>query len=420
MRLFARRDALLLVGLTAALLIIFAAPISRLLDTIRDVERTSGLTLLPALVVLTVVYVFHELRKRHEIQAQAAAAHAATREAERRTVELERLVAFGHGLARALDDPAIAAAVMQHLPRVAGTEDLWVLVLRGEKWDCLVGDARVPAEVLQRETFADRLLSGSARTDEGSTIGFPLVVGGMAVGALGVNLGGGTIDPDRHRAIEAAAALLAVSLKNAQLFNEVRENSWRDALTGCVTRTYAAEVIDAELRRARRSRNPVSVIMFDLDHFKTVNDRYGHLCGDAVLASVGQRMRDVLRGSDLKCRWGGEEFLVLLPETPIQGACRVAETLRRELADRSITWAREVINVTASFGVTQVLPGEINVDAIVGRADAALYRAKESGRNSVHAATETVAPVEVEERAAAAPEPAPSVVTRARDRAFPG
>jgi diguanylate cyclase (GGDEF)-like protein len=398
MRLFARRDALLLVGLTAALLIIFAAPISRLLDDIRAVERQSGLSLLPALVVLTVVYVFHQLLKRHEIQAQAAAAEAAKREAERRTVELERLVAFGHALARALDHPAIGNAVRLHLPRVAGTERIWVLLHKGTKWECLIGDTRGAEEVVERESFAERLLAGApALTEPGQTAGFPLVVGGTAVGVLGVSAEE-LIDPDRHRAIEAAAALLAVSLKNAQLFTEVRENSWRDALTGCVTRTYANDVMDAELRRARRSKNPVSLILFDLDHFKAVNDRYGHLCGDAVLAAVGQRMRDVLRGSDLKCRWGGEEFLILLPETSLQGACRVAETLRHEIADRSIPWATEAVRTTASFGVTQTIAGEINVSAIVGRADAALYRAKEEGRNTVRAATETVVVVEPQER----------------------
>jgi diguanylate cyclase (GGDEF)-like protein len=398
MRLFARRDAFLLVGLTAALLIIFAAPISRLLDYTRDIERQSGLSLLPALVVLTVVFVFHQLQKRHELQAHAAAAEAARLEAERRTVELERLVAFGHALARALDHPSIGNAVRQHLPRVAGTDHVWVLLYQASKWESLLGDARGADEATRREAFADRLLAGgSVMTDAGQTTGFPLVVGGAAVGVLGVG-SEELLDPDRHRAIEAAAALLAVSLKNAQLFTEVRENSWRDALTGCVTRTYATEVMDAELRRARRSKNPISLILFDLDHFKAINDRFGHLCGDAVLSAVGQRMREVLRGSDLKCRWGGEEFLVLLPETPLQGACRVAETLRHEIADRGIPWAHETVSAAASFGVTQALPGEINIASIVGRADAALYRAKEDGRNAVRAATETVVVVEPQER----------------------
>jgi diguanylate cyclase (GGDEF)-like protein len=157
-----------------------------------------------------------------------------------------------------------------------------------------------------------------------------------------------------------------------------------------VVRTHAAEVIDAELRRARRSQLPVSMMLFDLDHFKQINDRYGHLCGDAVLAEMGRCMRDVLRGSDLKCRYGGEEFLVLLPETPLSGARRVAETLRREIAERPILWAGHTLHCTASFGLTQALPGETSIQALVGRADIALYRAKEEGRNCVRIASDTL------------------------------
>ena len=175
----------------------------------------------------------------------------------------------------------------------------------------------------------------------------------------------------------------AITLRNAELFREVRENSLRDGLTGCFNRTHAIEVIDTELRRARRSQAPVSLIMFDIDHFKDVNDKHGHLCGDAVLAAVGVRMRDVLRGSDLKCRYGGEEFLVLLPETPLEGAKRVADTLRRELADMQVDWKNEPVKITASFGVAGALPSEIDTQAIIGRADAALYRAKDQGRNCV-------------------------------------
>jgi diguanylate cyclase (GGDEF)-like protein len=189
--------------------------------------------------------------------------------------------------------------------------------------------------------------------------------------------------------IEAAASLLAVSVKNAQLFREVRDNSVKDPLTGCFTRTHTLDMIDAELRRARRSQTPVSMIMFDLDHFKDVNDRYGHLCGDAVLSAVGRRMKEVLRGSDLKCRYGGEEFLVLLPETPLHGARRVAETLRREIAERPVPWAGEGLTVTASFGIAQTVPGEVNVQAVIARADQALYRAKDDGRNCVRIAAES-------------------------------
>lgn len=199
----------------------------------------------------------------------------------------------------------------------------------------------------------------------------------------------GPLPADRRRVLEAAAALLAVSVKNAQLFREVKENSVKDPLTGCFTKAHSMDVIDAELRRARRSQTPVSMIMFDIDHFKDVNDRHGHLCGDAVLSAIGKRMKDVLRGSDLKCRYGGEEFLVLLPETPLHGARRVAETLRREIAERPVHWAGETLTITASFGLAQTLPGEVNVEAVIARADQALYRAKDDGRNCVRIAADS-------------------------------
>src|SRR5262249_42606994 len=118
-------------------------------------------------------------------------------------------------------------------------------------------------------------------------------------------------------------------------------------------------------------------------------DRYGHLCGDAVLAAVGAHMRTALRASDLKCRYGGEEFVVVLPETPLDGARCVAETLRRELADMPIDWNGETLHIGASFGVTAVQSHETDGQAIIGRADQAMYRAKEHGRNCVCLLTET-------------------------------
>ena len=163
----------------------------------------------------------------------------------------------------------------------------------------------------------------------------------------------------------------------------------RDGLTGCFNRTHAMGIIDLELRRARRSQMSVSLIMFDLDRFRDVNDRNGHLCGDAVLAAVGALMRDVLRGSDFKCRYGGEEFLVLLPETPLEGAKRVADTLRHDLSEMAIQWKGEMLTITASFGVTTAMPSEIDVKALIGRAEVALYRAKDQGRDCVRLSVDT-------------------------------
>ena len=395
MKLFGRQDLLLIGALTTALIVIFSSPITRLLDYAREIERQSGLSLLPALVLLTVAFLFHQYRRNHHDQAKAAAAEIATKAAQHRADELERLVAFGQALGRALDFESIRVAIGQHLSALAGTDNLWVLVREGTEWQALAGDTRGAEGVLQWGDIAERLLaSGEAdktptQLSESLAIGIPLIVGGTAMGVLGVRLEHGVLPADKRRIIEAAAALLAVSVKNAQLFREVKENSVRDALTGCFTRGPALDVIDAELRRARRSQTPVSMIMFDLDHFKDVNDRHGHLCGDAVLSAVGKRMKEVLRGSDLKCRYGGEEFLVLLPETPLHGARRVAETLRKEIADRPVTWSGEAVTVTASFGLAQTLPGEVNVQAVIARADQALYRAKDDGRNCVRIAAET-------------------------------
>ena len=395
MKLFGRQDLLLIGALTAALIVIFSSSISRMLDYAREIERQSGLTLMPALVLLTVAFLFHQYRRNHQDQAKAAAAEMATKAAQHRAEELERLVGFGQALGRSLDFDSIRVAIGQHLPALAGTDNLWVLVREGTEWQALAGDTRGAEEVLQWGDLAEQLL-GTGAADKTPNqlaspraIGFPLIVGGTAMGVLGVRPDQGVLAADKRRIVEAAAALLAVSIKNAQLFRKVRENSVRDALTGCFTRGHALDVVDAELRRARRSQTPVSMIMFDLDHFKDVNDRHGHLCGDAVLSAVGARMKEVLRGSDLKCRYGGEEFLVLLPETPLHGARRVAETLRREIAERPVPWSGEALTITASFGLAQTLPGEVNVQAVIARADQALYRAKDDGRNCVRIAAET-------------------------------
>jgi diguanylate cyclase (GGDEF)-like protein len=391
MKIFGRQDLLPLAGLGAAILILFSGPLSRLLSYARRAEDESGLSLVPALLLLAGIFGLHELRKRHGARTDGAVIDARRLEADRRAEEVERLIAFGQSLARSGDFASIRVSIAQHLPPLSGSERLWVLVREGTQWEALAGDSRSSDEVLKWGDLAEQLLAGQTSDgDDNRAIGFPLMVGSSAIGVLGIRTADGSLAVERRRAVEASTPLLALAIRHAQLSRELRENSVRDALTGCFTRGHAMEVIDAELRRARRSQAPVSLIMFDVDRLKDVNDHHGHLCGDAVLAVIGQRMREVLRGSDLKCRYAGEQFLVLLPETPLPGAQRVAETLRSEVANRPVAWAGESLHITASVGLAQALQGEVNVQALIGRADHALYRAKDDGGNCVRVAAETV------------------------------
>ena len=343
---------------------------------------------MPGLVILGVVYIFHQQRKRLEMRAATRSAEVEAEQATARAAETERLVAFGQALARALDQDSIRSAAAEHLPMLAGDgRGAWAMTRNKGHWQLLaeIGNTGVA----ERERAARRAL-GEIDPQVGGALGdvcFPMIVAGTPVGVVGVSREPLLTDHQRVT-LAAAAALLAVSLKNAELFREVHETGVRDPLTSCFNRKHSMEVMDGELRRSRRSGLPLSLVMFDLDHFKEINDRHGHLCGDAVLAAMGQRMSAVLRGSDLKCRYGGEEFLILLPDTPLVGARRVAETLRREIEEHPVQWNEGEVVVTASFGLTSITPGELDTNLIIARADAALYRAKEDGRNCVRFAEE--------------------------------
>lgn len=386
MRLASRNDLFLLFGLTIALFAIVSRPLGDILDYARAIDEDWNLELLPGLVILAVVFMFHQIRKRHESRALALTSAADARQATARAAEMERLVNFGRALGESLDHTAIGTVAAEHLSTLAEGRGAWAIALHGTVWRPLaaVADRSVAeCEIAARHALGDPVAGATVPND----VCFPMVVGGQPVGVIGVAPEPPVTEHQRI-VLAAAAALLGGALKNAELFEVVHENSVRDSLTGCFNRQHALEIIDGELRRARRSKLPLALIMFDLDHFKKVNDTYGHLCGDEVLAAVGQRMRTVLRGSDLKCRWGGEEFLVLLPDTDAKGAERVAEILRHDLEEHPVKWHVADIHVadvavTASFGLTLIAPGETDATAIITRADAALYRAKETGRNRV-------------------------------------
>lgn len=154
-----------------------------------------------------------------------------------------------------------------------------------------------------------------------------------------------------------------------------------DKLTGLANRAKLDEVLDGEIYRADRYGSAFAAIMIDIDHFKRINDDFGHLLGDAVLSGVASILHTTIRESDVAGRWGGEEFLVVLPECGLEGACKMAEKLRGEIA--STRFPVEV-PITCSCGVAAFRAGQ-SATELTACADAALYRAKRGGRNRVEA-----------------------------------
>lgn len=152
-----------------------------------------------------------------------------------------------------------------------------------------------------------------------------------------------------------------------------------DQLTGIYNRRIFDENVQSEIYRSERYNTPLSIIMFDLDHFKDVNDIWGHLVGDEVLTRTAQVAKKIIRSTDIIARWGGEEFVILTPETNVDGAQSIAEKIRIALKNEEI---RGVGSISASFGIAERMPKE-PVDHWIRCVDQALYRAKNTGRNKV-------------------------------------
>ena len=197
-------------------------------------------------------------------------------------------------------------------------------------------------------------------------------------------------DDSDARVRDVEEKLAAVQQDNLELVVRNRvlsEVSSRDALTGLFNRWYVMEKIDAEMNRAVRQGLPMSLLMLDVDHFKRINDSYGHAVGDEVLKAIGVVLRESCRVYDVPGRYGGEEFCVVLPGTRVVNTSHVAERIRRRLEGTEMTAGSESIVVTASIGIagleSSLDEGAIEASTLVERADHALYSAKHLGRNRV-------------------------------------
>jgi diguanylate cyclase (GGDEF)-like protein len=181
--------------------------------------------------------------------------------------------------------------------------------------------------------------------------------------------------------LENLICALIYPLHNALLYHTALQSALIDPLTGVKNRSSMDATMQREVDLAQRHGTPLAVLLLDIDHFKSINDRFGHACGDYVIQAVAQCISKTVRGSDMVFRYGGEEFLVLLSCTDCKGTCLLAERIRQNI--ENLTFSRESeLQVTASLGIS-CLQMEDDTEALFKRADNALYQAKRYGRNQV-------------------------------------
>jgi diguanylate cyclase len=199
-----------------------------------------------------------------------------------------------------------------------------------------------------------------------------------------------------HEAEEILKPTLQLAAQIAAAYDEIRQQSTNlmsftevrtDPLTGVKNRRGLDDTLRAQFALLSRYNMPFSVVMFDVDHFKRINDEYGHLHGDRVLHELGRLFDEFTRETDIVARYGGEEFVVVMPQTDLEGACVFAQRLREQV--------QKQLSITLSGGVAAAIPGDTQ-EKLLARADAALYQAKTTGRNCVskHDGQETVSAVD--------------------------
>lgn len=211
----------------------------------------------------------------------------------------------------------------------------------------------------------------------------PMMARGEVYGLLEVQTEGAGAEAQLHAAAPVANALadaMSLALANIALREKLRTQALRDPLTGLYNRRYMEDVLDRYANLAERNESALSVVMFDLDHFKRLNDEHGHALGDGVLAEVAAAVIGTIRPCDVACRYGGEEFVVLFPDCTMADGAAKAELLRARIERLS---ENHGVRISASFGVATIPESSAKVGDVLADADAALYRAKGEGRNRV-------------------------------------
>ena len=222
--------------------------------------------------------------------------------------------------------------------------------------------------------------------DNRTILGIPLIQRGEVIGVLSVQSAQpDAYDPVQIRLVETIAQQTSIAIDNAKLFEKMQKMAITDSLTGIYNRRYFYMILRNEIERAKRYQSPLSLVMMDIDHFKKVNDKFGHLAGDEVLQSVSEITKKLLRQIDKMFRFGGEEFMIILPETNQEGALKVANRIRSTIADTTIKTQKGDVRITTSIGVSEYGEEYPTKNEFIESADKILYDAKETGRNCVRA-----------------------------------
>lgn len=227
-----------------------------------------------------------------------------------------------------------------------------------------------------------------------SWLGVPLLLHSRVIGLLSLD----STQPnhftrDHVRLVSAFADQVAIAIENARLFEAVQRIAITDPLSGLYNRHYFFELARREFERARRYRRPLSIILMDLDNFKQVNDHFGHIAGDEVLQTIAGRFHISLRQTDLLGRYGGDEFVAMLPETQLPSALKVAERLSASIRETSINVNDHQISLTMSLGVATLDDECTTLEVLIDRADQAQYRAKRAGKNRISRWEDTLAKI---------------------------
>jgi diguanylate cyclase (GGDEF)-like protein len=347
-----------------------------------------------------------ERANREEAEAELVRSDAAlkdrSRELELRTETIDRLGQMANRMPGCTDEGEFVTVIRRYVPQIFpqmpgalyGMSNSQNLLYRMAAWNTPLGSAaeftphecwglrRGQAHVIQDVT-ADIVCAHVSGERPAGYRCVPLVAQGETVGLLYLEeqADGPAIE---ERYLQVLTETLASSLVNLRLRERLRNQSIRDPLTGLFNRRYMEESLELELARAQRAEHPLCVAMMDIDHFKRFNDTFGHDAGDAILKHVGDMLRRLSRQGDIACRYGGEEFILVLPGATVAAALAAAERIRAgaQLID-AVHHGQALGKITLSIGVAAFPSAGETAEAVIAAADQALYAAKHAGRDRV-------------------------------------